>query len=48
VNFVVDHQLPPALARFLANQGHIACHVREMGLKKADDASIWRRAESED
>jgi len=29
VKFVVDHQLPPALARFLEDQGHAARHVRE-------------------
>jgi predicted nuclease of predicted toxin-antitoxin system len=44
VKFVVDHQLPPALARFLEDQGHVACHVRELGLSSADDAAIWRHA----
>jgi predicted nuclease of predicted toxin-antitoxin system len=48
VKFVVDYQLPPALARFLETQGHIASHVRDLGLKTAGDAVIWRRAESED
>jgi predicted nuclease of predicted toxin-antitoxin system len=28
VKFLVDHQLPPALARFIATQGHQAEHVR--------------------
>ena len=42
MKFLVDHQLPPALARFLQRQGHEAEHVRELGLKDADDAVIWR------
>jgi len=44
VKFVVDHQLPPVLARFLESQGHVAHHVRELGLQAVDDATIWRRA----
>jgi predicted nuclease of predicted toxin-antitoxin system len=44
VKFVFDHQLPPALARFLEIQGHEACHVREVGLAKTDDSAIWRYA----
>jgi predicted nuclease of predicted toxin-antitoxin system len=48
VKFIVDHQLPPALAQFLQNQGHEAHHVRELGLKAADDAAIWSRAVADD
>lgn len=44
MKFVVDHQLPPALARFLAAQGHAAEHVRELGMKTSDDTAIWRYA----
>jgi predicted nuclease of predicted toxin-antitoxin system len=44
LKFVVDHQLPPALARFLESQGHIAYHVRDLGLKAMDDTTIWRHA----
>ena len=44
MKFVIDHQLPPALARFLEAQGHVADHVRELGLKTSDDATIWRHA----
>jgi predicted nuclease of predicted toxin-antitoxin system len=47
MKFVVDQQLPPALARFLESQGHFAFHVRELGLKAVDDATIWRRAMAE-
>jgi predicted nuclease of predicted toxin-antitoxin system len=41
VRFVVDAQLPPDLARFLREQGHEARHVREIGLRNADDRDIW-------
>ena len=44
MKFVIDHQLPPALARFLEDQGHIARHVRELGLNSSDDFTIWRHA----
>jgi len=44
VKFVIDHQLPPALARFLETQGHVASHVRKLGLKASDDATIWKHA----
>ncbi len=44
MKFLVDHQLPPALARLLQSLGHDALHVRELGLVEADDAVIWRQA----
>jgi predicted nuclease of predicted toxin-antitoxin system len=44
VKFLVDHQLPPALAKFLREQGHDAIHVREWNLTTADDPIIWQRA----
>lgn len=44
MKFLVDQQLPPALARFLQSEGHEAQHVRELGLKEADDKIIWSRA----
>ena len=44
MRFLVDHHLPPALARLLESAGHTAQHVREIGLKEADDATIWRHA----
>jgi predicted nuclease of predicted toxin-antitoxin system len=48
VNFLVDHQLPPALARFLESHGHSAKHVRELGFKEAEDAVIWQYALAND
>lgn len=44
MKFLVDHQLPPALARFIATQGHQAEHVRDLGLMEADDTVIWEHA----
>ena len=45
MRFLVDAQLPPALARFLEAQGHEARAVREVGLREADDTAIWAFAE---
>jgi predicted nuclease of predicted toxin-antitoxin system len=44
VKFVVDAQLPPALARLLREAGCDAFAVREIGLREASDAEIWRYA----
>jgi len=41
VNFLVDAQLPPGLARWLADQGHSADHVNDVGLAGAEDSVIW-------
>jgi len=41
VNFLIDAQLPPALASMLAAAGHRAVHVREVGLR---DAIAQRRS----
>ena len=44
MKFVVDAQLPPALARLLREVGCDAFAVREIGLREANDAEIWRYA----
>lgn len=44
MRFVVDAQLPPALARLLAAHGHHAEHVADIGHRDADDSPIWRYA----
>ena len=44
MRFVVDAQLPPALARWLASQGVEAEHVFDVGLAEAPDAVIWQQA----
>lgn len=44
MKFVVDAQLPPALARLSREAGCDASAVREIGLREASDAEIWRYA----
>ena len=44
MKFVVDAQLPPALARLLRETGYDAFAVREIGLREVTDAEIWRYA----
>jgi predicted nuclease of predicted toxin-antitoxin system len=44
VRFLVDAQLPPALACHLAALGHEAEHVGEVGLLTASDERIWDHA----
>ena len=44
MRWIVDAQLPPALARVLEQRGHEAEHVEDAGLRHADDAVIWQRA----
>ena len=44
MNFLVDAQLPPGLARWLADQGHSAQHVSDVGLAGAEDSMIWNHA----
>jgi predicted nuclease of predicted toxin-antitoxin system len=44
VKFLLDAQLPPALARWLREQGHDAQPVREAGLREAEDGAIWEHA----
>jgi predicted nuclease of predicted toxin-antitoxin system len=38
---IVDAQLPPALARWLAAKGHEAEHVADLRMETASDAAIW-------
>jgi predicted nuclease of predicted toxin-antitoxin system len=44
VKYIVDAQLPPALARALRDRGVDAAAVREVELREADDSDIWRYA----
>jgi predicted nuclease of predicted toxin-antitoxin system len=41
MRFVVDAQLPPALARWLVTQSQAAEHVAGVGLLDAEDHPIW-------
>ena len=45
MRFLIDAQLPPALARFLESHGHEARAVREVALREAKDPAIWSFAE---
>lgn len=44
MRFLVDAQLPPALARWLVSRGHEAVHVSDVGLLSAKDSEIWDEA----
>lgn len=44
MRFLVDAQLPPALARFLTAAGHQTEHVVDLGLERAPDREIWSKA----
>ena len=44
MKFIVDAQLPPALAQCLTRLGHEAEHVVSVGLLGADDRSIHQYA----
>ena len=41
MRFLIDAQLPPAVARLLASHGQEAHAVRDVGLRDASDAEIW-------
>ena len=43
MKFLVDNQLPAALARLLTGQGHEARHVWELGLDETPDVKIWEQ-----
>ena len=44
MRWIVDAQLPPALARLLQQRGHEAQHVEDAGLREAEDNAIWQHA----
>ena len=44
MRFLVDAQLPPALARWLAERGHTAEHLFDLGMAGADDRDVWAYA----
>ncbi len=41
MRFLIDAQLPPALARWLVAEGHVAEHVADHQLATASDTAIW-------
>ena len=44
MKFLVDNQLPRALATLLENFGHRAVHVLDIELSQVDDLAIWAYA----
>jgi predicted nuclease of predicted toxin-antitoxin system len=44
VRFLVDTQLPAALARWLEEKGHQAEHALDVNLAQSKDTPIWRYA----
>ncbi len=47
MKFIVDHQLPAALARWRAARGADAVHVLDLALDTAPDTDIWSCAAAE-
>ena len=47
MKFLIDAQLPPALAQWLREAGHEARAAREVGLREAEDSAIWRHAQAQ-
>ena len=47
MRFLVDNQLPAALADWLRQQGYEAQHVLEVQLAQAKDNPIWQHAQSQ-
>ena len=44
MKFLVDANLPPALALWLVSEGHDAIHVGDLGMERSPDREIWNRA----
>lgn len=42
--FVIDAQLPPAMARWLSAKGYQAVQVSDVGMQNATDNEIWNLA----
>jgi predicted nuclease of predicted toxin-antitoxin system len=47
VRFLIDGQLPPALAARLHAIGYDALHIYDIGLGDSGDAEIWQRAKDD-
>ena len=44
MKFIVDAQLPPDLADWIASRGHEAAHVYHLGFADEPDGAIWKTA----
>ena len=47
MKFIVDNQLPAALARWISARGEDAVHVLDLALDTTPDVDIWSRASAE-
>lgn len=45
MKFIIDAQLPPALALFISSLGYEAQHIDDMSVLGASDREIWELAE---
>ncbi len=48
MRFLVDANLPPALARWLEFEGHEAQHIADLGMERMTDRAIWECARDTD
>ena len=48
MKFLVDNQLPTALARLITSQGHDCEHVLDIALSSSSDREIWEYARKGD
>lgn len=44
MKFLIDAQLPPALAHLINSLGHKAVHVEDAGILRSTDQEIWAYA----
>jgi predicted nuclease of predicted toxin-antitoxin system len=44
VRFLIDNQLPAALAPWIQARGHEAQHVLSIGLGQSKDSAVWQHA----
>jgi predicted nuclease of predicted toxin-antitoxin system len=44
MRFLIDAQLPPAIAQWLTEAGHEAEHLTDVGLRDAEDGVVWAHA----